>query len=133
MEKVIEIQEWTMDDFIQFFGDAYICRDYCDDEYSGYIREKEYEKSRELCLSFREQCMAEDTRFSMSLEDYFEDDEMWISEWIYCQERHHPFVYHEEDEHGNELIFQLVTGEEFYNFLMRVKNEKLSGTQKYRY
>ena len=131
MEKIINIEEWTKDDFVQYFGDAYICIDDCDDEYNGYIRE--IEKSREVCLAFREKCEDDDRHLSMSLADYFSDDEMWIAEWMYCQERHHPFVYHEEDENGNELIYQLATGNEFYDFLMRIKEEKALGNQKFRY
>ncbi len=131
MEKIINIEEWTKEDFVQYFGDAFICIDDCDDEYNGYIRD--IEKSHEICLMFREKCEEDDTRFSMSLADYFCDDEMWISEWMYCQERHLPFVYHEEDEYGNEVIYQLATGDEFYDFLMRIKEEKELGNQKFRY
>lgn len=65
MEKIINIEEWTKDDFVQYFGDAYICIDDCDDEYNGYIRE--VEKSREVCLAFRERCEKDDRQFSMSL------------------------------------------------------------------
>ena len=83
MEKIINIEEWTKDDFVQYFGDAYICIDDCDDEYNGYIRE--IEKSREVCLAFREKCEDDDRHLSMSLADYFSDDEMWIAEWMYCQ------------------------------------------------
>ena len=38
-----------------------------------------------------------------------------------------------EDEYGNELIYQLATGNEFYDFLMRIKEEKALGNQKFRY
>jgi len=42
-------------------------------------------------------------------------------------------VYHEEDKYGNELIYQLTTGNEFYDFLMRVKEERELGKQRFRY
>ena len=40
MKKIINIEEWTKDDFVQYFGDAYICIDDCDDETKDEI-EKE--------------------------------------------------------------------------------------------
>ena len=44
-----------------------------------------------------------------------------------------PFVIHEEDEFGDELIFEIRTGEELFDYFENMKSEAERGVRKFRY
>ena len=65
--------------------------------------------------------------------EYFHDDDLLLEEWLYCQNCREPFVIHEEDEFGDELIFEIRTGEELFDYFENMRTEAERGIRKFRY
>ena len=65
--------------------------------------------------------------------EYFHDDDLLLEEWLHCQNCREPFVIHEEDEFGDELIFEIRTGEELFDYFENMRTEAECGIRKFRY
>ena len=78
-------------------------------------------------------CFDERSERYLNLVEAFQDEDLWISEWLYCQRAHKPFEYVEVDACGDETIIRITKGEEFYDFLMQIMKERACGEGKYRY
>ena len=64
--------------------------------------------------------------------EYFHDDDLLLEEWLHCQNCREPFVIHEEDEFGDELIFEIRTGEELFDYFENMRPEAERGIRKFR-
>lgn len=73
----------------------------------------------------------DDAAYDM-LVDMFDDDDLWISEWLYCRRMGIPFTYTLCDEHG-ESEHTISSADEFYDFLLEVAEDKETGSERYRY
>ena len=109
----------TKSEFAAIVGDAYDC-DY----------ENDYDSDEPAFTEASFQ--PEDPRYHRFVE-YFHDEDLLLEEWIYCQRRRVPFIIHEEDDSGNELIFQIRTGEELYDYFVHMKEEFERGIRRFRY
>ncbi len=77
--------------------------------------------------------MVELGRVGRWIGEYFHDDDLLLEEWLHCQNCREPFVIHEEDEFGDELIFEIRTGEELFDYFENMKSEAERGIRKFRY
>ena len=112
----------TKSDFIALVGDAYDCDavDYYKDKYG-------------ISKYPRKATLKAETSVLEELIEYFHDEDMLLEEWLHCQRQHIPFIIYEEDDNGNELVFQIRTGEELYHYFMHMKKEFEDGVRRYRY
>lgn len=115
------MKQITKSEFAEFVGDAYDC-----DFENYYDAEHDAPCLREAKLH------SEHKRYYKYVE-YFHDEDLLLEEWLYCQRRRIPFIIHEEDDYGNELIFQIRTGEELYDYFVHMKEEAEKGIRRFRY
>lgn len=108
----------TKDYFASLVGDAY---DFDYENYSCYPID-----IRKARLSLKQKVYDR-------LCEYFHDDDLLLEEWIHCQHRRVPFIIHEEDDYGDELTFQIRTGEELYDYFVHMKEEAENGIRRFRY
>ena len=113
------MKQITKSEFAAIVGDAYDC-DY-ENDFDG-----------DMPVWNETKLHSEDPRYHRFVE-YFHDEDLLLEEWIYCQRRRVPFIIHEEDDYGDELIFQIRTGEELYDYFVHMKEELERGIRRFRY
>lgn len=74
----------------------------------------------------------EDIDIYARLVDMFDDDDLWISEWLSCQRQGRVFTYHEQSDTGYDK-YTISSAEGFYDFLIELKEEKKHDAVKDRY
>ena len=74
----------------------------------------------------------EDIEIYTNLVDMFDDDDLWISEWLSCQRQGRVFTYYEQSDTGYDKN-TISSAENFYDFLIKLKEEKKHDSVKDRY
>lgn len=73
----------------------------------------------------------EHSRTYFLLTEMFEDDDLWISEWLCCCRRHTYLEYAVESD-GIGFSHVIMDADGFYDLLLRIMKDKKTGKEKYR-
>ena len=109
----------SREDFAAFVGEPY---QGCEDDYDAY------RAADDLPVV---EADVDNDRYA-ELVEIFDDEDEWISEWLYCRTMNMPFTY-TLCTAQSEIFNRIMSADEFYDFLLEIKKDKESDSENYRY